>query len=80
MKYDDYYLCDNIKNLRIINNYSLTYTAKQLHISVKTLKSIEKGYVPKKANPKLSHFASLLFNIPEKTLYVPSQFSTFLFL
>ena len=70
MNYTDIFFCKNIKNLRLDNGYSLTYTAKALHISTRTLNSIEKGILPKRANPDLAANAAKFFHVDEKTLYL----------
>ena len=70
LNYTDVYLCQNIKNLRLEHGYSLSYTAKALHISVRTLNSIEKGVLPKYANPDIAANAAKLFQVDERSLYL----------
>lgn len=55
-------LCNNIAILRKRNNLSYSDMSKILHTSVKSLKSIESGHIPKRVSVDVIFYASRCFN------------------
>ena len=65
--------CNNIKLLRSANGLSKTAMAKKLHITTKTLTSIEKGVCPPHTSAKIIFHASKAFGIHPKNLFAPLE-------
>ena len=62
--------CDNIAILRKRNNLSYSKMAKILHTSVKSLKSIENGVVPKRVSVDIVIYASKFFKCKAANLFL----------
>ena len=80
MHYQLIYFCQNIKHLRETGGYSYAETAKALHTSVKTLKSIESGIVPSRVSMRIIWYAADFFGVPAPSLLLPQENSGTIYL
>lgn len=70
MYYQMLNFCHNIKHLRTARGYSYTKTAAALHTTVKILKLIENGILPKHVSIHIVQYASTFFDTPIVYLFM----------
>ena len=63
--------CHNIRHLRLKNGYSLSKMAKTLGVSIKTLRIIETGSIPKHLGSAVVFRAAVHFDIRASALFLP---------
>lgn len=73
MKTDSYLLafCQNVRYLRKYHGLSRTAMARRIHISLRTLDSIESGVLPSKMDCQVLLHIQQEFHIPISQLFVP---------